>query len=124
MFFAAVVWPFEQVWAATRKVAIPFTSIPAIVNPGGKVTVRLHGKKVLLVRLAENDVRAFNPRCTHKRCTVRFHAEDRELKCKCHKSSYDMDGKVLGGPAPRNLETFPAHLGESEIIVELPTKQK
>lgn len=120
---ALLVWPVEMLWAATKTVSIPLASLPGLSQKGGKVSLRVHGKKVLLVRLGETDVRAFNPRCTHKKCTVRFHPDETKLKCKCHNSSFDMDGKVLGGPAPRDLEVFPATLNHDEVIIELPSKK-
>ena len=40
--------------------------------------------------------------CTHKGCKVRAQ-EDGSYMCKCHGSTYDRDGKVTKGPAPKDL---------------------
>ncbi|HEX5305422.1 MAG TPA: ubiquinol-cytochrome c reductase iron-sulfur subunit [Dyella sp.] len=78
-------------------------------------------------KYAQNEVRSIKPEwlvivglCTHLGCVPDFFPEikpepfDPEWKggfyCPCHKSRYDMAGRVFTGvPAPRNLEVPPYH---------------
>ncbi len=46
-------------------------------------------------------LRAISAVCTHLGCIVAI--TDAGFQCPCHGSKYDRDGKVTGGPAPRNL---------------------
>jgi len=41
--------------------------------------------------------------CTHFGCIVNWQAETRKFICPCHESQFDDLGRVVRGPAPRNL---------------------
>ncbi|MGB3512623.1 MAG: FAD-dependent oxidoreductase [Microcoleaceae cyanobacterium] len=43
--------------------------------------------------------------CTHQGCTVAL-ADDGKFHCPCHGAVYDSKGKVLAGPAKRNLSRY------------------
>jgi Rieske Fe-S protein len=43
------------------------------------------------------------PICTHLGCHVLFNHTDKVYDCPCHGSQYDIDGKVIHGPAVKNL---------------------
>lgn len=43
--------------------------------------------------------------CTHQGCTVQ-HQADGKFLCPCHGALYDADGRVLAGPAQRDLPRF------------------
>ena len=44
--------------------------------------------------------------CTHKGCKVRV-ADDLSFFCKCHKSTFDKEGRVTKGPATSDLPRLP-----------------
>lgn len=56
---------------------------------------------VWLVRRGD-DVAAFSAVCPHLGCGVETAGEG--FACPCHGSSFDRQGRVLGGPAPRGLD--------------------
>ena len=66
-----------------------------------KVYDQFRDQGVLLIRRGD-DVFALSPICTHKGCKVRPQ-DDQSFLCKCHKSRFDPDGKVLNGPAKTDL---------------------
>lgn len=104
--------------------AVKLADLQVISEPNTSVTVRLGSEDVLLVRDAQNKLLAFNPTCTHKKCKVRFNPMKERLDCKCHKSSFNLLGEVQGGPAPRDLETFPTRIDSSkdQLLIKLPTR--
>jgi menaquinol-cytochrome c reductase iron-sulfur subunit len=53
-----------------------------------------------------NEVVAFLPQCTHLGCAYHWDAPSHTFICPCHTSVFSIDGKVLGGPAPRPLDRF------------------
>lgn len=69
-----------------------------------------------------DEVFALSSVCTHKGCKVRAQ-EDQSFLCKCHGSRFDPAGKVLNGPATRDLPRLPIKQSEkNEVLVRVPTK--
>lgn len=57
--------------------------------------------------------------CTHKGCKVRPQA-DQSFLCKCHKSTFDREGRVVSGPAPADLPRLAVKRAESDrLLVDL-----
>lgn len=77
------------------------------------------GDGFFLVR-RDGEVIALSSVCTHKGCKVRAQA-DRSYLCKCHGSRFDPEGKVLKGPAKRELPRLKVALDERRhVLVRLP----
>jgi menaquinol-cytochrome c reductase iron-sulfur subunit len=53
-----------------------------------------------------NEVVAFTPQCTHLGCAYHWDDPSHTFICPCHSSVFSIDGKVLGGPAPRPLDRY------------------
>ncbi len=43
---------------------------------------------------------AFEAKCTHLGCTPRWEVSSQRFKCPCHGSQFNIEGDVVGGPAP------------------------
>jgi menaquinol-cytochrome c reductase iron-sulfur subunit len=63
-------------------------------------------RSIWLVKRQDNTVTAYSPSCPHMGCGYRWSAADKRFKCPCHGSVFDVNGKVLGGPSPRSLDTL------------------
>ena len=49
---------------------------------------------------------------------IRERAEQaKEFLCPCHGGRFSAEGKVLGGPPPKPLETYDVELKEGELII-------
>lgn len=57
-------------------------------------------------------------KCTHLGCAVPWVEEEGHFHCPCHGSLFDRNGEVLGGPAPRPLDTFPLTVRSGEVWVD------
>jgi Rieske Fe-S protein len=65
----------------------------------------------VLLRLSENEYRAYSRRCSHAGCSVDFDPRSRCLMCPCHRGAYDARvGNVMFGPPRRPLD---------EIVLEV-----
>ena len=117
---AAALVAFPARLAQAKKLAIGLDKLPELAKVGGSASKKILGHPVVFVRDTETSVRAFNPTCTHKKCMVDFKSEDMKFHCKCHKSAYDLDGKVLGGPAPAPLTRFRSKLSGDRVLIEVP----
>jgi len=79
---------------------------------------KFKGKPAVLIRKGDDKFVALSAVCTHLGCIVKYSASDKMLKCPCHGARYDLNGKVLGGPAPAPLPTFSASIDGDQILVE------
>lgn len=61
---------------------------------------KLEDKKVFIFSTDEG-LHAISSICTHLGCIVNI--TEWGFQCPCHGSRYNQNGKVIGGPAPRNL---------------------
>lgn len=59
----------------------------------------------------------FSPVCPHLGCYYKWNPESDEFECPCHASRFTKDGKVLGGPAPRPLDTLPHKVEDNTLYV-------
>lgn len=138
---AAASWPFISSMNPSADVLSNATTEVDLspIPPGGIRTVTWQGKPVFIVhRTAEeiNKVQAslsqLDPEpdqrrvqqpqwlvvvgiCTHLGCVPNRRPEG--WLCPCHGSQYDASGRVIHGPAPRNLEVPPYHFVSADKIV-------
>jgi len=75
-------------------------------------------RDVWAIKHSATEVTIFSPVCPHLGCRYDWHPEKHEFICPCHGSMYSITGKVLGGPAPRPLDTLPWKLEKGELYVE------
>ena len=73
---------------------------------------------VWLVRRDDKKVDAYSTVCPHLGCPIGFNEQTKVFACPCHSSNFALaDGKVLGGPAPRNLDPLPVELKDGIVRV-------
>ncbi|MEU2376750.1 FAD-dependent oxidoreductase [Streptomyces misionensis] len=80
--------------------------------PGDGALVRAGDQRLAVHRDDEGALHAVSARCTHLGCLVSFNRAERAWECPCHGSRFDVDGRVLQGPAVRPLER--RDIGSSE----------
>ena len=78
---------------------------------------RFGSRPALLVRTPAGEFVAFTAVCTHLNCTVQYNQQTNLIWCACHNGQFDLNGKVAGGPPPRPLEQYTAHVQGDEIVV-------
>lgn len=109
--------------ARAKKVALGLAQAEALKEVGKAASLTIKGLPILLVRDTETTVRAFNSTCTHKKCKVYWKEDTQKVQCKCHKSAFDLEGNVLGGPATKPLQMYPADLQTDRIVITLPDEE-
>ncbi len=87
--------------------------------PGKSMLVKIEGKPLLVIRLASGEYRAFSAICTHLACLVDWRKEQGDVFCPCHGGRFDLEGKVIGGPPPKPLPSYPVIVVDGEIQVKL-----
>jgi nitrite reductase/ring-hydroxylating ferredoxin subunit len=105
--------------ALAKKYAIRLSKVPSLRSVGGWTVVSFRGHQILLARTSSGVIKGFAPRCTHKRCPVKYNHGDKRVDCTCHGSRFDLDGKVVRGPATADLPTHQAWLRGDRVIVKV-----
>lgn len=84
-------------------------------------TYKLIKDKNVLILRDESGIRALSAICTHLGCVVTL--TSRGFQCPCHGSKFDIDGKVLSGPAPKALEWLKVGMSpDGQLTVDLNEK--
>jgi Rieske Fe-S protein len=85
------------------RLARPDTKRLADVAPGEGKIVEVEGQKVAVFREESGACHAVSPVCTHMGCHVHWNRAERSWDCPCHGARYSPTGKVLNGPAVKDL---------------------
>lgn len=75
------------------------------LQPGEGALIDRDGQKVAAYKTADGRIVALSPICTHMGCTVGWNGNEKTWDCPCHGSRYDKEGKVIQGPATKDLPT-------------------
>ena len=76
--------------------------------PGDGTVIETDGTSTACYRDPAGQIHAVSAICTHLGCTVGFNRGDRTWDCPCHGSRFDVDGRVIQGPAIEDLPARPA----------------
>lgn len=74
------------------------------LEPGRGCIVRDGARPVAVFRDDDGQLSAVSAKCTHLGCLVSFNQAERSWDCPCHGSRFACDGRVLEGPAVRDLD--------------------
>ncbi len=74
-------------------------------------------KSVWAVKQTSGEVVVYSGLCTHLGCGFRWNGQQQRFQCPCHTAAFALDGRVLGGPPPRPLDTLPAKIEGGRLLV-------
>jgi cytochrome b6-f complex iron-sulfur subunit len=80
---------------------INLSDYPDLQSVGGYAMI---SDKVIVIRTSSSKFVALNITCTHKKCDVDYNGT--KFVCDCHGSEFSKTGKVLEGPATKNLKSY------------------
>jgi Rieske Fe-S protein len=72
--------------------------------PGQAGIVRRGASKVAAYREEDGTLHTVSAVCTHLGCQVKWNEAERSWDCPCHGSRFDPTGRVIQGPAVKDLE--------------------
>jgi len=87
------------------------------LKPNSAKFFRFLDKPAVLVRLPNGNYEALSAKCTHLGCTVSFKQAEDIFYCNCHGSEFNIDGKVLKGPAALPLAQYAVSISGNDIYV-------
>jgi Rieske Fe-S protein len=95
--------------ASTAQVEAGPVNDPELLEKGFKI-IRFGAEPVIVVRVADADIRAFSATCTHLECIVGYKKDRERIWCNCHNGQYDLTGRNVAGPPPRPLTSYKVDL--------------
>jgi Rieske Fe-S protein len=105
------------------KLKIDLGKTPELEHPDG--ALRCEGRdlalRVLVVRGRDNQFYAFQNRCTHlgHRRLDPVPGTDTVQCCSVNKSTYDLKGQNIFGPAPRPIVVYSTEVADDQLIVHI-----
>lgn len=66
--------------------------------------IEFNKKQLAVYKDAAGEIHALNPVCRHAGCIVNWNNAEKSWDCPCHGARYDMEGRVLTGPARHDLQ--------------------
>jgi glycine/D-amino acid oxidase-like deaminating enzyme/nitrite reductase/ring-hydroxylating ferredoxin subunit len=76
------------------------------IRAGEGALIRSGAKKIAVYRDPERGLHACSAVCTHLGCLVSWNSVEKSWDCPCHGSRFDPLGRVLNGPAVRDLQVI------------------
>ena len=85
-----------------QKISIPSSTIEHIKNGHGGI-VEYNGEKVGVYKNNEGKEFIVSTKCSHLGCQLHWNADELTWDCPCHGSRFDYEGRLIGGPATKDL---------------------
>lgn len=89
----------------------------ALVGVGQAHFFQFQGYPAVVLQRAPGVFTALSAVCTHLGCIIKWIPEKEEFLCPCHGGRFAGDGKVLGGPPPKPLETIPVVVSCDKLLI-------
>jgi Rieske Fe-S protein len=107
---------------SNKTITITLDEFPMLKSVGGSIVGKASGlaNPIVIAHVSNDMFAALDAICTHERCTVSYNALNLTLDCPCHGSSYEVDGRVINGPAVRALPRFTATSDGTTLTITLP----
>ena len=111
---------------SNNKIEIDLDRVPELSQAGSAIRLEDDGLpvRVLVVHGVDNTYHAFKNRCTHYSSGRRMDPVPGKPLIRCcsiGQATFDYDGKVISGPAEKELTIYPVDINENKLVVSLGT---
>ena len=116
---AATFWPVWRYLAPRKGPGTEEKTEVArnLVPLGGAYFFTFRGHPAVALQPKADEFIALTAVCTHLGCIVKWLPDKEEFLCPCHGGRYSPEGKVLGGPPPAPLESYPVSVQADKIVI-------
>ena len=90
------------------------------VKPGALAAFEVNGVRIAVAN-ANGSFHAFDDTCTHEQCSLAEGILDgTTVTCACHGAEFDVrTGAVLAPPAVEPVKTYPLHIEDGRLVIEV-----
>jgi len=117
--------PAESYHFTDGKLHIALDKLDFLTDAGTSAKLKLENDqqehfKLLVIHPEAHVYKVFENRCTHGGMPVKYKAKDSLLRCVSFgHSKYNLDGRVVKGPAKTALRSYPVTVSEDHLIIQL-----
>ena len=124
---APIRWLVSDIRAGESAIyKMSFDEFPQLSESYGSVRVNVAGipstsNQIVVTRMPGNQFYAVSSKCTHRGVAVDPFKKGKGLYCRAHGSQFDVDGRVVRGPARSALKLYStSYDGGESVSVEFP----
>jgi cytochrome b6-f complex iron-sulfur subunit len=92
---------------------------PKLKEVGGSETFQADKRRIIVLHPDEKNYKAFENKCTHLGGQVSYRHKDGFMQCALHGSRFDIEGRVVKGPAEKPLTELRTSLDKDQLTVYL-----
>ena len=122
-----MLWLVSDIQAGETAVyKMSFDEFPQLSKSYGSVRVNVAGipgenNQIVVTRMPGNQFYAVTSKCTHRGVAVEPFQKGKGLYCRAHGSQFDVDGRVVRGPARSALKSYEtSYDGGESVSVKFP----
>ena len=102
------------------NVVVSVDSSSPLSKTGNAALVNYSGGSVLVDHPTNNVYNALSSICTHQSCQITgFDSGNNQFICPCHGSRFDINGKVIQGPAGSPLTKYQTQLNGAQLTIKV-----
>ncbi|HBY60802.1 MAG TPA: hypothetical protein DEH78_13350 [Solibacterales bacterium] len=114
--------PLSSVSVEGSLVTVDLNRVRWLTKAGSaaKIVDPAHALNLVIAHVTKGHYVALHRKCTHGGGPVAYSHKRKSVMCTCWgHSEFDLQGRVLGGPAKRPLPVFPARLAGRRLEIRL-----
>lgn len=95
-------------------------NVPVVIDAPLDAWAKLPSTQVGAVFLRDvgDRIVAYSTICPHLGCGVDFSQATNRFACPCHESFFELDGRVISGPAPRAMDELETRIVDGRVEVK------
>ena len=106
------------------KLTLDLTKNPELTKAGGSIKLEFEAKKelqkLLVANAGDQKYLVFTNKCTHGQREIEYLHDDNKLQCVSFgHSQYNVDGKVIKGPAPEALKKYEVETENNMLFIKV-----
>ena len=112
----ALVPPSRSIDGKTKVGRLTVAKV-ADLKVGKPVLAEYGDDNVWIVKTSPTKVVVLDQACPHVRCKLSFNDKTQHFDCPCHASHFEVDGKRIDGPAPRDMDLVAFQVTNGDVVV-------
>jgi Rieske Fe-S protein len=117
---SAATLPVLQGTFSNGIVTVGIDPSSSLAKAGGAAIINNSSGPLLIDHPSGTTYNAFSAICTHQGCTIsNYDSGSSQFVCLCHGSRYDINGKVVQGPASTALQQYQTSFSNNQLLITL-----